>query len=474
MSDFMDEIPDISEAPVAEVTDLGEERKKRKAKKSGEQKSTQSEIFYQLIQKMNRDPLAPDDWADFPERYHVLADDLGRLRVLEEKSDRTVTLRVDSAVTNSILRYCYKNLTAVYGADLSHASAEGCRKLWLALTNCADVDPVTLVEQSDPRLAFSRLNFDAPVAHDDEWGAVVVPPLPTYFGEIIGRCDQKDALCAFIGSLFYPEADRQQYCYVQGNGFEGKGALLQFLYGLLGPAAESLQPPKGDARFWNMRIYGKRLVMFSDCEDFRFFSSPELKTLTGGDPIYFEAKGESGFSDIPMCKLLAASNFDPVISTQLSDLRRLIHVKISPIPGQKVIPRYDQLLLAESAAIVSYCKAIYEKLCPDHGPIPCIAAMDLAVESEDFYLSIFHRYFEVAPQDYFATGHAVLSCLQQTSLHRGADIAKMKGSWERNLGVQCKRFKSGVRYWGMKLICEPAPDVGCPPTSPLHHPPTSV
>ncbi len=273
------------------------------------------------------------------------------------------------------------------------------------------------------------------------------------------RCSQPDALCAFIGSLFYPEADRQQYLYLHGDGLDGKGALLRFLYILFGPAAEALQPRANGDKFWNMKLYGKRLILFSDCEDFKFFGSPDFKCITGNDPIYFEEKGKMGFSAIPACKVIAASNYKPNITSQRSDLRRLIYIDVEPIPEGAVVAHFEKLLLEESAGIIAHCKAVYERECaPEHGPIKADMATNIAAEAEEFFISLFHRYFATADSSGYVPGHVVLTCLGKEGLRHGPHIGRLKAAWSRHFGVSTKRADDGIRYYGMKTHC--SPDVG--------------
>lgn len=429
------------------VKDLGEARM-RKAKKA--ERMSESELFYHLIMKMNRNPASSMPWPAFPQRFHLIRDAYGRKGIVEEVPDRIVAYRVDDAVTDAIAQYCHNYLTAVPGADISHRSAESCRRLWLSLTNPLDAAPLTLAEQSTPGLAFHRLNFDAVVSRGSLSG-IVVPECPPSLDEFLKRCTQRDAVAAFIGSLFYPQADRQQYLYLHGEGLDGKGAFLRFLYLLFGHAVESLQPKAPGDRFWNMKIFGKRLVLFSDCEDYKFFSSPEFKGLTGNDPIYFEPKGESGFSALPNCKLIAASNFKPNISSQRAELRRLIFSSVEPILTGGVEANYELVLLKDAEAIVGYCKAIYERdVGPAHGPIKHEEATEVAQESEEFAISLFHQNFEKADDEItYIQGFEVLSVLQKAGIQYGPAISKLKGVWARRFGIVVKREADGIKYFGM-------------------------
>ena len=422
--------------PMGDVTDINEARRKRQ----GKDELSTAELHHAIVMAMIHRPSIPG-WPLFPRRFHVMTDTTGVAVVLEEVESGIVQYRDDSAVIAAILHYCYEDLKAVPGADISHKSALACKNLWLGLVPPLPAPPEALLEKSAPGLAFRRLPFDAPAG----WPGLE-PPL---FEEFLSRCNSPLELCSFIGSLFYPEADRQQYLYIYGHGLDGKGSLLRLLFSLMGPAAQSLQPKGRDDRFWNMKVYGKRLVMFPDCEDFRFFASPEFKALTGNDPLFFEPKGKPGFSAVPTCKIIAASNHKPNITSQKSDMRRLIYVEVKAAPESMLSADYELRLACESEAIVRTCKEIYLQKCPKHGPIPCDYADDVAIEAESDYIDVFHQYFSLDPARQ-VSGADVKALVARSGIRSNRDIKAMKECWERQLGVSAKHSKGGTVYKGLR------------------------
>jgi len=381
---------------------------------------------------------------DFPRRYHVLRDSSARASFLVEGDDRTVAYVYKKAIAEEVVKFAIERLSAFPGAaELSLRDAEACRDIWAALTPQLVDRPVALAEKSDAGLAFKRLAFDADITS----------PCPPTMREFLSRCSQPDALAAFLGSLFYPDADRQQYLYLYGDGQDGKGALLRMLFSLLGDEGSvSLAPKEKNDRFYNMRLFGKRLVMFPDCDDFEAFRTPHFKSMTGGDAIYFEPKGEAGFSAIPTCKVIAASNSKPHISNQRSDLRRLIFCEVSPFAGD-LEAKYEMRLLAEAKALVGYCKGTYLKLSKNHGPISCDGEIvsALAEEAEEHYAHVFHKNFAVAGPEDWVRGDRVLEELRREGVKRGVEVARIKAAWRRTFGVDVKKGADGLmRYYGMK------------------------
>lgn len=410
--------------------------------------------------KMNGDPMAPRRWAPFPRRFHLIEDSEGRKRVLEELPSRVVVHRTDESVTEAITHYCHSALMTVPGADVSYNQAEACKKLWWSITPSLAETPLSMAEGSDGRLTFNRLPFDATVDRDavlrGEFPAAECPR----FEEFLTRCSQPLAVAAFIGSIFYPEADRQQYLYLYGEGQDGKGALMRMLHKLLKGAAQAVEPRERADRFWNAKIFGKRLLLFTDCATPEYFVSPGFKALTGDDPLYFEEKGKMGFTAIPTCKVMVASNLKPAITSQRSDMRRLIYAEVKPIGGG-LVPRYEDLLLAEAGAIAAACKSHYVSLCPDFGPIPCDPPTAIADEAEEGFTEAFHAFFQVASAEKFVSGCEVRQLLTKIGIKNDRVISRLKATWEREFKVAVRKVNGGViRYFGMTRKIHPVESIG--------------
>jgi hypothetical protein len=434
----MDETRDDG-TPPDNVTHLADERKKRAKVKD---RLSSGEIKLQIVLKMQRSPLAPMDWQEFPRMFRLVRDIAGRKTILEEHPDRVVCQVIDTVVIETIYNYCYTSLSMLPGADVTFRGAEDVMKLWAAMTLPLEEKPVSVSEKSYDGLTFKRLPFDAPAADIDP---------PPYFASFLSRCSQPEAVAAFLGSLLYPDADRQQYLFLYGPGQDGKSSIARFLLELLGDAVQSLQPKTAGDRFWNMKVYGKRLVMFTDCPDTPFFRSSEFKALTGNDPMYFEEKGRMGFTALPSCKVLVASNWRPDISGQKADLRRLIYAEMAPLPdGEAIVPNFDALLTGEAEDIVRYCKAVYERECPDHGAIPCELAHNVAAQNDEDDGSLFERYFEV---DEGATmqGQVMSRVLDHAGIKNGREKKRLREVWGRMFGIRFRRGKQGNTYHGLRL-----------------------
>lgn len=420
----------------------------RPSKAKGDKYSL-SELAHHVALKMDRLLSAPRSWPEFPERFYIVEDSAKRKSVVEDIGNKVVEHRVDSYVTEKIFRYCTTQLSSVPGAQITYRQAEAIRQAWVSLTRPLAEAPLALAEKSDDRYTFKRLTFDAPITTTED-GIIKVPPCPPCFAEFLGRCTHATAIAAFIGSLFYPESNRQQYLYIYGEGQDGKGALLRMLFELLGSAVQPMQPKEKGDRFWNFRAYGKRLLLFTDCGDTTYFMSPDFKALTGEDPLFFEEKGKMGFAAIPSCKVLVASNVKPSISTQKSDLRRLIFATVRPFDQDKLQDKYEKFLLLEAEHIVRFCKAIYLANCDGHGPIPVMAPTEIGEDTEDPVVELFHQHFLQDDQSTYLHGSVVLDVLRQARISN-VGVKGVKDVWARRLGISYRKNVDGRICWhGMR------------------------
>ncbi len=433
--------------PMAKVTDLGEEKRKRQ-KKSGGDKLGKSELFRQIIAKMNRDPLAPPDWPDFPRRFHYVSDRTGRKAILEEFADEVIGYRDRDLVADSVLQYCWNQIPWVPGATgIDWEGAVKCRNMWLGLTPPLPAPPRVLSEKNQRGLTFKRLPFDVPTD-----GQRMTPPK---FEGLLARFSKPLAVCAFIGSLFYPEADRQQYLFLQGHGGDSKGTLMRFLHMLFGDAAQSLHIPARDGdKFWNFSLYGKRLGLFYDTDPTDWFSKAHFKSITGGDPQPFEEKGRMGFTATPTVKFIVASNFKPQVSGGRADMRRLLHVFCKSVPDADRQSNFENVLMQEAPEIIAVCKEIYLEQCPKHAAIPCEEAREIAFATEAKYLDVFHRYFVIEPGSALR-GETVRECLKLGGIVSDNEVGRLKATWERELGLAIDHGNQGTVYRGVALRANP-------------------
>lgn len=247
-----------------------------------------------------------------------------------------------------------------------------CAKLWFSETEPED-KPAPFAFKEDPTICFHRVEFHIDVNQrvHDNIGATIVAD------ELIGRMSNNRAAMAYLASMIIEKSFLQQYMYIYGDGGDGKGALIRAFKRFFGAAAYTKQRgPRSDDKHYGVSFNNKRLVAFTDSRDPAVVRADYVMALTGDDGLEVEPKGGHGYNIPPYCKLVFLSNVQPSLINQLSEIRRLIYVVMSPRPlgiDGLVIddPKgYEASLWAEMPEFIKKCLNAYWELCPTHGAIP--------------------------------------------------------------------------------------------------------
>lgn len=294
----------------------------------------------------------------FTTRFRVTQASKGALEVLEEHKGGIVEVVPLEYVAQVILRYTERELVGrpAYQWDTKDCAAAA--KSWQWGYVPPEPMPPAVRWADDPGLSFSVL----------PWRRGERGPTPL-FDELMSRVSNAKAVKAWIGSLFDPGSDRQQYVWMYGDGGDGKGALTRFLKRVFDRAYRALEVPTRDTqRFWAMQMAGCRLGCFSECDEDRFPSSGYFKKLTGNDPLPTEEKGGGFFTRTITAKFLFTSQEKPRLKSTRADIRRVILSHVKPFAGPAVAD-YEDRLFAEGGNFLGECLALYDELCPDRGPV---------------------------------------------------------------------------------------------------------
>lgn len=333
------------------VVSLDEERTKRR-----KTKAQKSDLYLAIARAIDGRPGA---LPSFPRRFHIVEPEQGVRLVLEELDDGVVRYIKAEAVAAAILRYTVNDLAnrEAYKWDVRQARAA--MEFWLSYIDPIPEPPAVLWAE-EHGLTFSRL----PWCYAPDFDGNATP----LFNELFGRISNASALIEWIGSLFDPEADRQQYAWLYGAGGDGKGALARFLARVFGRAYRSVQPPAPAERHWTAGLVGARLVVFPDCNAYGFPASGLFKVLTGGDSVPVERKYEDAYSAQLTAKFMFLSNERPQLSSERADMRRALYCEVEAIKAE-VDPAYEKRLWDEGGAFLSTCIHNYRTGYPHGGPI---------------------------------------------------------------------------------------------------------
>lgn len=268
------------------------------------------------------------------------------ISIISDNDPEIVKLIPPSVVAAHLVKALAKgksSLDMLTARDADHAIA-----YWLYVTPPVP-PPRPFAWPGESGLAYARLPWKAEAGEIPTWE------------RILGRMSNRHAFMAWIGSLFDEKSYEQQYVWIHGKGLEGKGAINRFLRSVFGPAYCTKQPPNrwGD-KFWTHELLGKRLVVFPDCDDTSFVATGLFKSLTGGDPVTVEGKGEMAYTTKLNAKYMLFSNERPSLSSDVADRRRIIYCEIEPrSKDDPVDVDFEGKMWIEGGAFLGKCIEAY-------------------------------------------------------------------------------------------------------------------
>lgn len=442
----MSDVPPPTESNVLQL-------KSNRTKRSRKDKPTQADIYNAILDAMWGKPYSR--LADYPDRFHVVENDDGSTYPIRERQEGVCHQIGLSAVAASIAKYTM-NLGIGDYALLAH-QADQCAKQWLyQTTTVKDIIPVAMKSQEG--LCWHRLPWD-----------LVPKPMNTancpIYAELFSRIGNAQAFMCFIGSLFYPDSDRQQYVWVNSEGGDGKGALFRTLQWIFQPVYKAEDANIANSPFWTWGILGARLVVFHDSNNASFPQSGKFKSLTGDDPVRVEIKGGAIFTAKLNAKFIVLSNKTPELSSASSDMRRVIYCEIKNYIGAPAADYEDKMRL-ETPDFIQHCMHLYLEMRKTSYIIPTdTATIENVVdggEEEDFEI-VFHRYFVAEKDDPDPYGSYQLSAGDvRDRLTAGGILDKKKqGNFKeyikRVYNITRKRYSSTGRpcyYQGIRVKSE--------------------
>ncbi len=253
-------------------------------------------------------------------------------------------------------------------------------------------DVASVKFKSEHGMTWRKLDFDPNL----DAGA----PTPTwdaFAGRILSESSRL-ALGAFIGSLFDPDITLQQYCWLVGEGRDGKGSLFRFLNKIFGNAATAFQTdPKDVDRYWSATFLGKRLGIASDVRNPDIIHQATFLQVTGGDAVSMRQMRKVATMEKLNCQLMLGSNVKPTITWEKAIRRRAIYIEFEERTAAE-IPNFEKLLWSERAAIVGKCMMSWDPYrCEEKIPVDPAIFDALAEENTSDWQNIAGDYLSFAP-----------------------------------------------------------------------------
>lgn len=431
-------------------------------------KSSGNKIKARDIHAMVVDAMLGDNGRlpPFPIKLHRWVDHEGHSVIYEEKNG---VVRIVAKDHVNFLIANYYAQCALEGENFwGQVTASDCEKirlLWLARSSSTEGKWIPLAFANDSRLALHKVGF-VPVPG---WGyeALFSGGTPRY-ADLMKRMTDHKIFMAWVGSLFDPMSQRQQYTWIYGSGGNGKSALIRAIMDQLGPVAVNENPPTPGAKHWTVGLRNKRLVVFADCNNISFVTSGEFKSLTGEDGVRIEQKGKDSYTEKLQAKYLISSNDRPCVSSSKADMRRILFFKIGEIEkdfGQN----YEDDLRDETELFLGFCYNTYLEVTkgnPRHQFV-CEQKEEMqevisnaSFEMESFVLGKL-IVIEDDPQvpmssKRYIEGHKMIEMMDKSGFKTQHQRKVLKDYMEREYGLVCRVVKVNGKSIRAFMNCLPS------------------
>jgi hypothetical protein len=346
-----------------------------------------AQIYKTVASIVERDPLDIVAYGEFPRKFITAADEQGTTILLEVMEDDSVRQASQETLENEVMRFTDTLVSKSKDFNLTPKDAKDSAKTWRMLHQPVLLDTIAaLKEKSDPGLCWKRLPFDLNVEG----------PTPQW-DFLLSHTEQKEIVMMWIGSTFITNSSREQWLWMYGNGDDGKGTILEFLYDIYGDAYTPGETNHKGNKHWKANFLGKRIVGFADCSDTKFFTSDTMKSLTGDSYHVIDPKGEKPYTARLDCKFIAASNKPLELGAGKADVKRALIASFRTIEDGQLISKQEVLrrLREEAPAFLTACKKLYLEKRTHNDRIPMdLDLLEVTVANKyEVYEAIFEKYF---------------------------------------------------------------------------------
>lgn len=190
----------------------------------------------------------------------------------------------------------------------------------------------------------------------------------------------------FIWSIFEETDKNRVFLYWYDSGNQGKSETVNVLMDVLKGASTAFD-------FFNLNshsaesIVGKRLLVQHEAVVKKLSAIQLVKQITGGDAIVINPKGRKAYSINIDAKIIVLSNNSPIVSSQASELSRLLPIKNLPRTQEHEVNFFGEKLKEEVFDFLAKCKIAYNKLKSDN-----LKSNFLSIEKELKDVDIFKDY----------------------------------------------------------------------------------
>lgn len=419
----------------------------------------------------------------FPVKFHRWVDHEGSSLIYKETPERAVSSVVASTVDHEIFKYWEDVLwnTDNFWGPATADDVAKIRKLWFVASVPTSRIWLPMAMADDPRSALVKLAWGKADAEGFNYESMA-KYLPC-FNKIMTHITDHKVLMEWIGSIFDPESQRQQYAWLYGEGRDGKGCLAKALTAVIGGALKVEHNFKPDDKFWSYFIKDKRLLVFPDMDNSKLATSGLWKSLTGEDDLRMEIKGGASFTRSVSLKCLVFSNERPSISSKRADMRRALVFrafgKFNDGGGA-----FEEKLLSENKPFIQLCYKMYlDKTKGDSRHQFVLGKTDYDLneteggltetekiaEDNELEYEVFARDYIVVtnPEDKkYLSGRILKELMIKADIRSVAERASLARYLERKHGIRYAKAKNhngdDVRGW-INCMEHPKPNVASDP-----------
>ena len=176
---------------------------------------------------------------------------------------------------------------------------------------------------------------------------------------LLNRIEYHKYLCAIIWSSF--SGNQLPYVvYIQGSGGTGKSVFMNFLSEIVSHSVGNY----GTGDFINSSLVGKALILLPENNTVGLMQHRELKSITGGDSVKIEFKGETAYSAHVRGLFIISSNYHLECEGTDDERRRLRYFQVTKDPNMRQISA--QAVVKEFSSskneFLNYCRQCFDEL----------------------------------------------------------------------------------------------------------------
>ncbi len=393
------------------VTDIKTKVNKRNPDRSTKdrpaKKPKREQIQLDLVAAIQRQAWWAKSRPLFAARYEVIEPVPGTRLVLSiEEEWEVATVVPRDAVRNDLLVYIKENLDHLDDYLMTFREATDTTRLWESMTRPIPAEDIKMTRwRSEPGLTYRRLPWNRQEGPCPTWDAM------------LSRMTNQRAFQDWVGSLFFDESHTHNYVWMYGVGNDGKGSISRFLKRVFGKSYAAVVTPSKQGgtpdKFWTYSLLGKRVVVFGDCDDPNFTTSGFFKGLTGGDAVPVERKGGQAFDADLKARYLILANVHPAVSSDVSDMRRIIYCPMEPAPKDSQDDTdFETRLWDEGGFFLSRCVSGYLDSYPNHSALKSDREKieELAEDNEQYLADFFEKFFKIDAAGFVSASQLGRAC----------------------------------------------------------------